>query len=125
MPCYRLQLSIAIPIYLSILVKRTDGPPRLSRLLITSWVCLILMILQVPMGRPVAIDYRYPWALPSPSMSIYPRPTCHHWLLQCLPLMLVSLYTLYTRSLYNTPWAHSSAMGTNITMGPLVYMSTM
>src|SRR6267154_4813329 len=53
---YRLQGSISVPIYLSILGTRTNGPPHLTRV-------------QVPMGPAITIDVNIPSAHPSPSAT--------------------------------------------------------
>src|SRR6267154_6343709 len=53
---YRLQVSISVPIYLSILDTRTNGPPHLTRG-------------QVPMGPAITIDVNIPSAHPSPSAT--------------------------------------------------------
>src|SRR6267154_865438 len=53
---YRLQVSISVPIYLSILGTRTNGPPHLTRG-------------QVPMGPAITIDVNIPSAHLSPSAT--------------------------------------------------------
>jgi len=53
---YRLQVSIGIPIYLSIFLTRTDGPPHLSRT-------------QLLMGPAISIDVNIPSAHLSPSAT--------------------------------------------------------